>query len=824
VDTNDIRQLRLQLLANGWSPIRNRDKRTFMKDWPNVEITPAEIDRWSRKHKRDAATGLRLDGDLVAIDFDIDDEVAMKAIANEIFDKFPELGDPSAPLLQRMGKGAKEAWFVRCDESFSRLHSRAWTRPGECPDDGAHRVEIFGSARPIQFGAFGPHTVTDDGEVVVRYRWLDRSPADTRQSELPAITKARLSELVDVVEQTLRALGWQPVPLSTAGENEVQHVHDLTDDMQFDVITGVRMSLRELREGVGATEGLRCSASWLEGSVARNRTRCLVSVTQSGQLAIWDSATGITHHEVQADQGRPVVTADLHALAQKMLALGIAPAASQEDRQRAKQTIRDPRELHRISPTDDAPTAAGKLLKLYAYCPNHPRVQVLPIYASSPEDGMTVQALKLLYAANNDEEIGPRGGRVVISPADLWVAEERRVNVAGIRMRPDKPWPIYEEDGEKWINCFVMPLHDMPYEPDAGAAFDIFIQHLLPDPIEMHWFLDWLAHKYQHPEVPGPGVIMVSPEQGAGRGTLFSMLTQLFGSRHTAKVDGGSITGDGGQSQYNRFLSRAVLILIDELFNAGTGAHLWQRKKAYDRIKGLIDPAARRIEVIQKTLNNFDTLTFASFLMATNNANALPLEDGDRRICVLLNGLLMSDAPHVEEALAPFRRGLEWAPEFIAAVAAILRHRNLAGFNAYAAPPMFEGKVRMIERNMTDVSEAADEAIEELPGDFVTRNDFVERVRMKMGDAARDHKNLVAEARDRLDRKWHFLGRAKIKENGAKADVWARDPRAATRWALTPWAERGSALEPNSDPKRKATEAQRAAWARSMRIIDGDKK
>ena len=186
---SSITEQRLQLLENGYSPIRNRDKRTFTKDWPTLDITPELIESWGRM-RRDAATGLRIEDGLCAIDFDINDEAAMKEIANTIFDRIDTIGDESnGAVLFRHGKGAKEAWFVRTDEDFGRLHSRAWIRPGESVDDGTHRIEIFGGASPRQFGALGPHTVADDGTVEIEYRYPERSPLDTRKSELVELTK-----------------------------------------------------------------------------------------------------------------------------------------------------------------------------------------------------------------------------------------------------------------------------------------------------------------------------------------------------------------------------------------------------------------------------------------------------------------------------------------------------------------------------------------------------------------------------------------------------------------------------------------------------------
>lgn len=306
---NTITELRLQLLENGYSPIRNRDKRTFMPGWPDIELTAEEITRWARKFSRDKGTGLRVENGLAVIDFDINDKTAMDAIADRVFERIPKLGDPNGALCVRLGKGAKEAWYVRTEEDFGRIHSRSWTRPGEGVDDGTHRVEIFGGASARQFGSFGPHTVADDGTVEVEYRWVDRSPLDTPQSELPELTKKEFFEIADIVEEVLRELGWSQVERSTAGENEARaSVYDLTEDMVFTrSLDGGQVTFAELEDmaRTGMLSGERYELSpvpWLRPQ-SNSGGGCLAGATHDGTLFIHDCDETVNHYPVTEAPG-----------------------------------------------------------------------------------------------------------------------------------------------------------------------------------------------------------------------------------------------------------------------------------------------------------------------------------------------------------------------------------------------------------------------------------------------------------------------------------------------------------------------------------------
>jgi len=297
MNMQETTKLRRQLLANGFTPLPNLDKRCVVPEWPRLPVDDKMIDCWTRM-RRFAGTGIRVEGGLAVIDADVNDEAMSNAIFDMIVDTVPEIGAAGAPWLVRKGKGFKFAWFVRTAEVFSRLHTRRWVRPNDTADDGTHSVEIFGGGAPRQFGAFGPHTRQDDGTVTVEYEWVEgASPLDTKLADLPALTKDQFEAISMAAERLMEEAGWTMVKRSTFGESASHRVYDLTDDMVFDCDDGVTRSLADLRRlaSFSGPVGLRCSASWLEGSSASNRSRCIIGSTKTGMLTIWETAAGVTH-------------------------------------------------------------------------------------------------------------------------------------------------------------------------------------------------------------------------------------------------------------------------------------------------------------------------------------------------------------------------------------------------------------------------------------------------------------------------------------------------------------------------------------------------
>lgn len=699
MERHDIEALRLHLLANGYSPIRNMDKRTFMAAWPSTVIDDAEIRSWTRKFSRHAATGLRVENGLCIIDFDIDDTPAMEALTAAVLDAHPELEQ----TLLRWGKGAKEAWFLRCDETFTRLHTRSFVKPGEVADDGTYRVEIFGGGSPRQFGAFGPHTIDErTREVKVAYEWADDvSPATVPLADLLEVPKAVLWSVIDIAEAVLIEAGWTLHEKSTKGESASGKVYDLTSDMLFHCNDDTVRTLDELREAAQVEDGhLRCSASWLEGPSAVNTSRCLVSLARSGHVSIWESMEGVTHHE-KVDEPKdygPLID----RTAEKMAEL--------RDKRRAK-----------VSAADDFLQAGVKLRQSFAYCPSQ-KASCVPLWSTALDEGYQMQPFRLLFLPNSGEEVGPRGGVKKINPVDVWMSAADRITVEGLRMRPDRERPLYEEDGRKYLNVYAPPDHRAQGgDARPGVAF---IEHLIPDPDERAYFLSWLAFKLRYPHIPGPAIVMVAHATfGTGRGTLAELVSRLFGEQYVRQLSYKDFTGKTYQSQYNDWQSEALVVCVNESSEVEAVGAYQSKVNTYEHLKEIVEPRATVRNIKMKGDKNYRTLSFTSFMIFTNHRDALPIPEHDRRFGVITNG----DSRDV----AYWNSLNTWMddPANVAALHAWLMSYDIGAYSPYNAPPLFAGKVDMIEEAKSDLDRAIEIALANMPGEVFTLKQLEKYVR-----------------------------------------------------------------------------------------------
>lgn len=761
-DFDSVTDLRLKLVENGYEVIPNLDKRTFMKDWPKLPQDEATIRRWERRYSRYATTGLRLANELAVIDIDVLDPDLVDTIAAVFEDMLDDWGiDVNAVMIRGTTATAKEAWFVRTEERFGRIHTHRWRAPGASVDDPTSHVEIFGGASARQFGAFGAHSHDERDQVCSWYDWGEGpTPLDTPISEVPALDKQQFSALAAEADRLIQGAGYEQVLLSKAGEDRAERIYDLDEGMHFDCDDGVTRTLSELRDAAGGGD-LRCSASWLEGAEARRRDRCIVWLERSGGVAVWETSSGVTHCEVSK---QPVTD-----WAQKL--------DLEEVRTKLKTLSKMARQ--RITTEDEFDTVATKLLETYAFCDAQMK-NVLPINARELTDGMTLGNFRTKFLPWHKIEIGPRGGETKVNPADVWINRRDRVDVAGIRCEPGADFPMFEEDGQKWINTFRPPLW-------TGEGGEIepwidYLEHLIPNADERRWFSQWLAYKARHPGIPGPAVLMVAPRtQGTGRGSLFDVMESYWGARFVRTVKFSTFTGKTHQAQYNEWQVGSVMAFINESSEATDGSAYQTKHNTYEHLKEVLDPRPRRIEVLVKGRDNYVAQTHTSILIASNHVNALPVDESDRRVCVITNGEKMS--ADMADALHRWRA----SPANLAALQQWLWDVDLTSYNPFSDPPVFTGKTRMAAANKTVLDEAVDDALDELKSRLFTIPHVQEVINRHFGHGELPNNWKVALQRliperyarvgDRGEGNW------RIKIGGRKYVVYATSPQEAARWS-----------------------------------------
>ena len=818
---------RRKATANGYSCFPCRGKTGQLKGWPGLVLDADGIEDFSGK-RRWVSTAIHVGhGGLVMLDMDIDDEEAMAAVEAAI----PEaLWEKLSRCPVRRGSGAKEAWLARAADGES-MHYRTASQGWDSGDGKAHRLEVFGRASRICM-AHGAHTVSDNGRVLVEYSWAgDRGPHNVPLSDLPPITDQDVLTLCQTVNETLAGLGWKCATVEdweSLRQRSQETVYDLEMGVRFKTRDFGEMGLQELEALCrGQEESVRLSASFMD-QASVNTSRCMAGVMPSdGRLYVFETSAHVHHRPADADPA-----ARFKGVAEKLAARGIL----------------DPDEDGGVGAAVDAesyadawtPTSPDDVVQglVDRYCWWPAGSGFVVDREGDASDTMTLGSFRTTLLPWSWEEPVKAGSNRTekINPVDRWVEHSGRIDVAGHRFLPETDESLVEMEGRTYVNTWHGFPHvgfDVPADVRAAAleSFDVYLTHLIPDADERAWFIMWLAAKVQKPWLPNCGVIMVAEEQGAGRGTLFDMLGGVFGQRYVENVDSTQLLGTGGQGAYTDWLASSLIVTCDEVLagDDSGGAMAWKRREAYEKLKTRVDPRLRVMPIIQKGLPNYKAQVSASFLLATNNANALPLAEDDRRIAVILNGGPMKHAAWVQEALAPWRTEKGWFSDvFSAAVWGMLREVSVSWESVREAPRNTKGRAQMLSANESDLEDILEHVLADVPSDYMINSHLRDRMKIALEAAGllQDTKNWWVRVQDLLGKVnrfgWRRMGTRQHMTHGdtrRRYTVYYRDGGLA-KWEETAIEDRWALIGAAGDMNAKASNLAKRMKDRGLKVVD----
>ena len=728
--SNDPTAVRLQLLASGYNPLPNHDKRPvltgyntpdYLKTSDKYPTREAVVTSWRRRFSDARSTGVRIENGLAVVDGDVKDDALAGAMWDVVRQVAPEIAD-RAPA--RYGGGEhKVAWFVRFvgPDPFVSLPVRKYSRPEHLtpwraavkaardavvgtdkkpelpPEPPYHQIEIFGGAPTSkglcsrQFGVYGPHTTVGD-IVKVEYRWAEGPElATTPLAQLPSLTKAQACAIIDGFEAAAIAAGFEALPLIKEGaDGNAVDIYDIDPDAtRFEVL-----GEPEMVDYVGLTElfhtrlEVRLTANFIPGEISTTVDRCQAFwSTRYDCLVVKDWKTAARHYPKDKAPG-----AEATKLAELLRQL-TPPTDADEPPEPA-----DDADLH---------TKAKWLVDTRAYCERDDKI--VRIHGTTLTDTTAPAAFHRRFRHWSQPNSDKRFKRPIYA-TDLWEETSGRKNVAGLRMRPDQSFPLYTERGALFKNTYRRPVHTA-----AGdvAPFLSFLERFLPDPVEREWLLDWMAHKQARPEIPGTSVIFVADtdddtregKYGVGRSLLFRALHQLYGVDYARSEDFNILDGSSGQSAFTDWMHGTVLVTVDEAQTSATAYRRGERKSVYEVLKNVVDPAPRHRRFKVKHGQAFDGISYCSIIVATNHADAVAIPASDRRFTILSNGRVMTRAETL--AMAAWLDGAN-----VGALSQLLAARDLTGFDMFQ-PLATTAKAEMAELARSEVEEILRDLIED---------------------------------------------------------------------------------------------------------------
>jgi hypothetical protein len=284
------------------------------------------------------------------------------------------------------------------------------------------------------------------------------------------------------------------------------------------------------------------------------------------------------------------------------------------------------------------------------------------------------------------------------------------------------------------------------------------------------------------------------PVYGTGRGMLRDVLARLFGHRYVRSIDFDVFSGRSAQGVYTDWAAYATLVTVSESKDTPEGGRWSAQRAVYERIKEIVDPRPVQRTFMRKGLPAFQAIAFASYLIFSNNRDALQIPADDRRVTALQNGARL--APEQAMLLQAWMD----MPGNIAALSRHLEGRDLSQFDAYL-PLRTATKATMQELARSELDDAYDAVRRRIgPSRLFTGEQGRIAVLADLGDAMGSE-----TIRQQVTRK--------IRADATK--IGSQLPPSAGRHWILAW--RGSAL---SAADVTTTEAQRSVQATAKVLFD----
>ncbi|WGM37526.1 bifunctional DNA primase/polymerase [Caulobacter sp. NIBR1757] len=288
-------------------------------------------------------------------------------------------------------------------------------------------------------------------------------------------------------------------------------------------------------------------------------------------------------------------------------------------------------------------------------------------------------------------------------------------------------WPEGELLNAVWKDKLpIRKLESLTYEPGAGefvtglggaplynlwrdasvkpkpGDVGVFLEHMaymFPNEVERSYVLDYLAILVQRPADKIHFALLIRGRQGTGKSWIGTLVSRLIGEPNISRPSNAVV-----QEKYTEWQEGAQLAVIEELTALG-------RQELSNRLKPVITDEYLCIRPMYgKAYNLPNRLNLLCF---TNNADALPIEPGDRRWLVVFSEAQPASEDYYER-LFQFLDG-----NGPAAVAHWLGQRVIS-LNPKGVAPKTTGKDEMRRLNLSEVEQYLDEMLRERlpPFDF----------------------------------------------------------------------------------------------------------
>lgn len=168
---------------------------------------------------------------------------------------------------------------------------------------------------------------------------------------------------------------------------------------------------------------------------------------------------------------------------------------------------------------------------------------------------------------------------------------------------------------------------------------------------------------------------------------------------------------------FNDELSEALMAIVNECREGGNSQ--WANA---EKFKAAVNPEYRNIN--KKFGLKYKEFNCCRWLLFSNHTQAIPLDDDDRRVEVVINDQAPREEPGYYQQLYAAVKN----PGFVNAVARFLLERDISNFDQGKRAVRSADKIRLIESSRSLIEVEIDELLADWPSDVITTNDLARQL------------------------------------------------------------------------------------------------
>lgn len=230
-----------------------------------------------------------------------------------------------------------------------------------------------------------------------------------------------------------------------------------------------------------------------------------------------------------------------------------------------------------------------------------------------------------------------KNGLPIVRASDAALCVRPIPTVDGLQYWPGEA-PIYEVDGVRYANSY-RDLRPEPLSLADSSAVSLLLAHLenlFPDDGDSQdMVLDFMAHLVRYPERRLQYALLIRGAETDGKTFFAEVMRSLLGTANWMTIGNDQI-----KEQYSAWLEGHLFICVEEIKQHGQDA-----QDTLNRLKPYITNTMVGVRAMRQDMRQ--VRNFVSFFLTTNYGDALPLDDGDSRYCVL--STRFTDKHQVEE-------------------------------------------------------------------------------------------------------------------------------------------------------------------------------